>query len=103
MNQLVPALLSEPQKSLYSQNQIQWTPSGPAVLSFVERLSSFRSDFYIIYTSTVGLSFVGRLFSSFRVSLIRRFHCTGKWDLKDETLSLLTPLTSTKKTQDTSQ
>ena len=46
----------------------------PAVLSFVERLSS--------NTSTFGLSFVGR-FVLFRSVLYRRFHCTAlqttKW------------------------
>ena len=56
------------------------TPSGPAVLSFVERLSSFRGDFLyrvciqVLFKITFGLSFVARfvLFWSF---LHWRFHC----------------------------
>ena len=58
---------------------VQWnllilirTLSGPAVLSFVERLSSFRGDFSIecVYASTFGLSFICEVLSSFGVSLI---------------------------------
>ena len=46
--------------------------SGPAILSFVERLSSFRGDFLqSVYESTFGLAFVGRfvLFRSVLISL----------------------------------
>ena len=46
---------------------------GPAVLSLVERLPSFRG--YFLYMSTFGWSFVGR-FSLFQSVLYRRFHCT---------------------------
>ena len=52
-----------------------WTLSGPAVLSIVERLSSFRGDFlYSVHTRVLGLSFVGR-FVLFQSVLYQRFHC----------------------------
>ena len=43
-----------PKCLLFKVSTIQWnflirTLSGPAVLSFVERLSSFRGDFYFIF------------------------------------------------------
>ena len=65
------------------KRSIQWnllkrTPLGPAVLSFVERLSSFRGDFLwsvYVYKSTFGLSFVER-FVLFWSVLYRRFHCS---------------------------
>ena len=64
-----------------SSLSVQWnllirTPSGPAVSSFIERLSSFRGDFLIIecvYKSTFGLSFVR--FILFWNVLYWRFHC----------------------------
>ena len=62
--------------SLVQWNLLIRTLLGPAILSFVERLSSFRGDFSIecVYKNTLGLSFVGR-FVLFRSVLYRRFHC----------------------------
>ena len=65
---------------------LQWnllirTPSGPAVLSFVERLSSFRSNFlYSAYTRVLsGCPLLGGL-SSFGVSFLGGF--TVLWSLR---------------------
>ena len=55
------------------------TPSGPAVLSFIERLSSFRGDFYrVCVQETFGLSFVGGS-SSFGVSFIGGFTVSERY------------------------